>query len=79
MGYCHVYFEPGKDAAAKLTQRQAGAPQVRSPDVIHGLGPRTENERPIAGSDAVSRGKTVISCEFNLLRGRHILNNDFAR
>lgn len=76
-----VCFEPEANAIAKLTQCQAIAHQVGGPNVVHGLGSRAENERPVAGSDLCHevKIKTVISCEFYLLRGRRILNDDFAR
>lgn len=66
---------------AKLTQCQAIAHQVGGPNVVHGLCSRTENERPMAGSDLCHevKIKTAIFCEVYLLRGRRILNDDFAR
>jgi hypothetical protein len=46
-----VCLGPDASAIAKLTQCQAITHQVGSPNVVHGLGSRTENERPVAGSD----------------------------
>jgi len=40
-------FEPGVSAIEKRTQGQAIVHQVGGPDVVHGLGSWTENERPV--------------------------------
>ena len=40
-------FEPGVIGIEKLTQGQAIVHQVGGPDVVHGLGSWTENERPV--------------------------------
>lgn len=54
-------IEPEVGLIAKLTQRQAVAHQVRGPDVVHGLGSRTEDERPVAGSDICCRAKKKLA------------------
>jgi len=49
--------EPWLDAIEKLTQGQALVQQVGGPDVVHGLGSWTENERPVNGSGVIREVK----------------------